>query len=72
MKIEISTESIKLGQFLKLAGIITNGGESKILIQDGLVLVNNQVELARGKKLFPGDIVKFEEKEYLVVKKDVN
>ncbi len=72
MKIEINTENIKLGQFLKLAGIITNGGESKFLIQEGLVLVNNQVELARGKKLFPGDIVKFEENEYLVVKKDAD
>lgn len=72
MKIEISTDYIKLSQFLKLAGIITNGGESKILIQEGLVVVNNQVEYARGKKLFPGDIVKFEEKEYIVVKKYVD
>ena len=72
MKIEISTDYIKLSQFLKLAGIITNGGESKILIQEGLVFVNNQVEYARGKKLFSGDIVKIEEKEYIVVKKYVD
>lgn len=72
MKIEISTDYIKLGQFLKLAGIITNGGESKILISEGLIKVNNMVEYARGKKLFPGDIVIFEEKEYMVVKENAN
>lgn len=72
MKIEISTDYIKLGQFMKLAGIITNGGESKNLISDGLIKVNDMVEYARGKKLFPGDIVNFEGKEYVVVKKDAN
>lgn len=72
MKIEISTDYIKLGQFMKLAGIITNGGESKNLISDGLIKVNNMVEYARGKKLFPGDIVNFEGKEYVVVKEDAN
>ena len=72
MKIEISTDYIKLGQFLKLAGIITNGGESKILISDGLIKVNNMVEYARGKKLCPGDVVIFEEKEYRVVKENAN
>lgn len=72
MKIEISTDYIKLSQFLKLAGIITNGGESKILISEGLIKVNNMVEYARGKKLFPGDVVVFEEKEYTVVKENAN
>ena len=72
MKIEISTDYIKLGQFMKLAGIITNGGESKNLISDGLIKVNDMVEYARGKKLFPGDIVNFEGKEYVVVKEDAN
>ena len=72
MKIEISTDYIKLGQFMKLAGIITNGGESKNLISDGLIKVNNMVEYARGKKLFPGDIVNFEGKEYVVVKENAN
>lgn len=72
MVVEINTESIKLGQFLKVAGIVVNGGESKILIQEGFVKVNGQVEFARGKKIFPGDVVCFEKKEYIVVKKDVD
>ncbi|MBQ8292624.1 MAG: RNA-binding S4 domain-containing protein [Bacilli bacterium] len=66
MVVKISTGFIKLNQFLKLAGIIVNGGEAKELIQDGLVFVNDVQEFARGKKLFPGDKVKFDGIEYIV------
>lgn len=66
MVVKISTEFIKLNQFLKLAGIIVNGGEAKELIQDGLIMVNGEQEFARGKKLFPGDVVKFDGIEYIV------
>lgn len=72
MKVKINTDYIKLGQFLKLAGIITNGGESKVMIQEGFVKVNGAIELARGKKIYPGDVITFEKKDYLVVKEDVN
>ena len=43
MVIKIQTEYIKLGQFLKFSGIITNGGEAKELLEEGLVFVNNKV-----------------------------
>ena len=66
MVVKIQTEYIKLGQFLKFSGIITNGGEAKNLLEEGLVLVNNKVELARGKKLFPGDSVIFDGEEYKI------
>lgn len=66
MVIKIQTEYIKLGQFLKFSGIITNGGEAKNLLEEGLILVNNKVELARGKKLFPGDTVVFDGEEYKI------
>lgn len=66
MAVKIQTEYIKLGQFLKFSGIITNGGEAKNLLEEGLVLVNNKVELARGKKLFPGDTVVFDGEEYKI------
>lgn len=66
MVVKIQTEYIKLGQFLKFSGIITNGGEAKNLLEEGLVLVNNKVELARGKKLFPGDTVVFDGEEYKI------
>lgn len=72
MDIKISTDYIKLSQFLKLAGIITNGGESKMLVQEGAIKVNDKIENARGRKLFPGDIVVFEDKKYLVVKENAN
>lgn len=55
--VEITTESIRLDQALKLAGITGIGGESKYLIQEGLVSVNQEEELRRGRKLHDKDIV---------------
>ena len=55
--ISINTEFIKLDSFLKLAALTGTGGEAKMLIQDGLVLVNGEVCTQRGKKLRPGDTV---------------
>lgn len=48
-------ETIKLDQFLKLAGIVQTGGEAKLLIQAGEVQVNGVVETRRGRKLLVGD-----------------
>ncbi|MDD7641263.1 MAG: RNA-binding S4 domain-containing protein [bacterium] len=61
--IKIKDEYIKLGQALKLAGMVGSGVEAKIVIQDGQVLVNGEVELQRGKKLHPGDIFSFNGEE---------
>ena len=58
--IKLKEEYIKLGQALKAAGLVDSGVEAKFVIQDGLVLVNGNVELQRGKKLVNGDIVEFE------------
>ncbi len=58
-KIVIKDEYIKLGQALKLAGMVGSGIEAKIVIQDGSVTVNGQTELQRGKKLRDGDIVSY-------------
>ena len=55
--ISINTEFIKLDSFLKLAALTGTGGEAKMLIQDGLVLVNGEVCTQRGKKLRAGDTV---------------
>ena len=54
--VEITTESIRLDQALKLAGITGTGGESKYLIQEGLVSVNQEEELRRGRKLHDKEI----------------
>ena len=58
--IKLKEDYIKLGQALKAAGLVDSGVEAKFVIQDGLVKVNGQVELQRGKKLVDGDIVEFE------------
>jgi len=46
---------IRLGQLLKLAGIVGSGGEAKALIADGAVTVNGEVEARRGRQLHRGD-----------------
>lgn len=66
MEIKIDTEFIKLGNFLKLANLVQTGGHGKIVIQEGLVLVNGEVEYQRGRKLYSGDVVEFEDEEYIV------
>lgn len=58
--IKIRDEYIKLGQALKAAGLVESGVEAKIVITDGEVTVNGQVETQRGKKLHGGDIVEFD------------
>jgi ribosome-associated protein len=59
-EIKISTEFIKLDALLKFASLVGSGGEAKMLIQDGQVLVNGEVCTMRGKKIRSGDIVKLE------------
>lgn len=66
-EIAIKDEYIKLGQALKLAGLVSSGVEAKILIQDGLVTVNGEVDERRGRKLYPGDVFVLEENEVKVV-----
>ncbi len=59
-EIKVSTEFIKLDALLKFASLVGSGGEAKMLIQDGHVLVNGEVCTMRGKKIRSGDIVKLE------------
>ena len=59
-EITIRDDFIKLGQAMKLAGLVGSGVEAKVLIQDGLVLVNGEVETRRGRKLVVGDEFEFE------------
>jgi len=53
----IRSETIRLGQLLKLAGVVGSGAEGKMLLADGHVTVNGEVELRRGRKLRAGDHV---------------
>lgn len=58
--IKLRDDYIKLGQALKAANLVENGVEAKFVIQDGLVYVNGEQELQRGKKLVDSDVVEFE------------
>lgn len=62
-KIQIDTEFIKLDSLLKFAALVGTGGEAKYVISEGLVEVNGETCTQRGKKIRPGDRVKFERYE---------
>lgn len=64
MVIEISTEFIKLDQFLKYCGEAENGAHAKDMILEGMIKVNGEVEMRRGKKLYKGDKIEVSEKEF--------
>lgn len=63
-KISINTESINLNQFLKWGNIVSTGGEAKLLIKKGKVMVNGEIEKRRSFTLQPGDIIRVNEEEY--------
>jgi ribosome-associated protein len=55
--VPLRDESIRLGQFLKLADLVDTGADAKGLLSSGLVRVNGDVETRRGRQLVPGDVV---------------
>lgn len=57
MKVKINTDFIKLQQVIKLANIVSQGSDAKMIILDGMVKVNGTTELQRGKKIRKGDVV---------------
>ena len=64
--VKIDTEYIRLDAMLKLAGAFETGGQAKVSIQNGEVLVNGEVCPQRGKKLRPGDTVALGESRFQV------
>ena len=68
MEIKLRDEYIKLGQALKAANLVDSGVMAKLVIQDGMVRVNGEVEYQRGKKLVDGDIVSMEGEIIKIVK----
>ena len=61
-----NVETIELDRFLKLAQIAQSGGEAKVIIKSGAILVNGIVETRRGRKLRPGDRVEHNGEEYVI------
>ncbi|MBU5486406.1 RNA-binding S4 domain-containing protein [Clostridium sp. MSJ-11] len=66
-EVEITTEIIKLDSFLKWSGIVVNGSDAKIIISEGMVKVNGEVETRRGRKITKGDKIEIENECYIVV-----
>lgn len=59
-KITIHTENIQLDQLLKWAGIVESGGQVKLMLEDEIIKVNGNIETARRRRLYEGDIVEIE------------
>ncbi len=69
-KVIIHSEYIKLDTFMKLSNCVSTGGMAKALLQEGLVFVNGEQEERRGRKLYPGDIVKVADEGTFEVSKE--
>jgi ribosome-associated protein len=67
VELAIVTPGITLGDALKWAGVVSTGGQAKLLVRGGTVLVNGVVERRRGRRLSPGDRVAVGGREYHVV-----
>ncbi|MBU0278089.1 MULTISPECIES: S4 domain-containing protein YaaA [unclassified Gemella] len=65
-KVFIDGEYITLTQFLKIEDFINSGGEAKFFLANEQVFLNNELENRRGKKLYSGDVVKINDKEFLI------
>ena len=64
----IHTEFIKLDQLLKWANLVESGAMAKMVILNGDVKVNGEIETRRGKKIYPGDVVEFNGKKIIMEK----
>jgi len=65
-KVDINKEPVELYKILKFEGLTTTGGEAKLLIGDGQVTVNGDVETRRRRKMLSGDIIGFRGEEILL------
>ena len=68
MEIEIRDEFIKLGQALKLAGVVEDGVHAKEVITQGMVCVNGDVDTRRGRNVYKRDVISFEGQEIKVTR----
>lgn len=66
VEILIESDYITLGQFLKFSNVVSSGGEVKFFLENNVVFVNEIEENRRGKKLFSGDLVKINNKIFII------
>lgn len=64
--VKITTEYIELQQLLKIENFISSGGAAKYFLAENKILVNNELENRRGRKLYPKDVVKILGKEFII------
>jgi len=60
-QVEITSEPVELFKILKFEGMVSSGGEAKLVIADGRVLLNGKIETQKRKKIVSGDIIKYDE-----------
>lgn len=70
-KVYFHTEFVKLQQLMKLADVVGQGSDAKMLIQEGYVKLNGDVCTMRGKKVYDGDVMEFEGEQFLACRRDV-
>lgn len=70
MTFAITTDYIKLDSLLKGVNVVGSGGEAKIIITEGQVSVNGEIEIRRGRKLYPGDRVALGGHEFTVAREN--
>ena len=68
-EVPIRGETIRLGQLLKLAGIVRGGGEVRVFLDEATVLVNGEPEGRRGRQLHPGDTVRVNELDLRIARR---
>jgi ribosome-associated protein len=61
--VEITSEPVELYKILKFEGMVASGGEAKLVISEGLVLVNGKVETRKRKKIVAGDTIEFDQEK---------
>lgn len=66
-EIKINTDVIKLDQLLKFAGIVQTGGQGKLIIEEGIVKVNEEITKERGKKIKKGDLIEIKDIDKFIV-----
>lgn len=65
-EVKIESDFITLGQFLKVADIISSGGEAKIFLSENKVFINDELDQRRGRKLYKDDVIRIDSKYYRV------
>ncbi|MBY3788799.1 RNA-binding S4 domain-containing protein [Photobacterium carnosum] len=67
LEVEVSVQPIELYKVLKIANLVSGGGEAKYAISDGYVAVNGEVELRKRCKIYNGDVIEFNGEYFVVI-----